>query len=130
MDREATSENLTNNVLLTAWEAEVSLGENKIKNQAYQSSLVGHYTILSKQLSSDGKYTIKLKVNVSDKKGRVALRIPVIFRVNNGAVPVFFNTLTDISGDAIFEFINYNRGNTLVSVTFDQHDIYIPMFLE
>lgn len=103
---------------------------NEIKNQERQSSLVGHYTILSHQIASDGKHTIKLKVNVSDKKGRVALGMPVLFNVNHGAVPALFNTLTDISGDATFEFVNYHRGNMLVSVRFDGQEKHIPISLK
>lgn len=116
-------------------ETEISQGAEEqnltqIKNQADQPSLMGRYTILSNQLSSDGKYTIKLKVNVSDKYGRVALGTPVIFKVNNGAVPSLFNTLTDISGDTVFQFVNYNSGNTLVSVQFDREEMHIPILLK
>lgn len=128
-------EAISESVLMEGSETEINQGDekkslNKIKNEAEQSSLLGRYTILSNQLSSDGKYTIKLKVNVSDKKGRVALRTPVIFRVNNGAVPGLFTTLTNISGDATFEFINYNRGNMLVSAEFDGQDMHIPISLK
>ncbi|MDD9341814.1 MAG: Ig-like domain-containing protein [Providencia heimbachae] len=111
-------------------------GQNKeknlidIKNKGEQSSLVGDYTILNTQKFSDGKYTIKLNVNVSDKKGRAALGTPVTFKVNNGAVPALFNTPTDIAGNALFEFINYNRGDTLVSVQFDNQEIHIPIHLK
>ena len=129
------SESMTDNALIGSSEAKLNQRAdeeelNKLENKTAQSSLLGRYTILSNQLSSDGKHTITLKVNVSDKKGRVALGAPVVFRVNNGAVPSLFNTLTNISGDAIFEFVNYHRGNMLVSVEFGGQDLHIPIFLK